>query len=254
MRVYLAALENGKLLNQEIISYIRAHPNTISFLSSFASICQRCKDSYPSFIPYFKDFMLDSGAFTFMNSGGTEHWESYIERYADFITQNKIEKFFELDIDSIVGYDKVKEYRYRLERLTGRASIPVWHISRGWGEFVRMCEEYSYVAIGGIVTREILPRQYKYFPKFIKEAHKHKAQIHGLGFTNMEFLGRYHFDSVDSTAWTSGSRYANVYVFRDGRIREISVRQGMRLSDYKSLDMLNFLEWVKFQKYAEVHL
>ena len=254
MRVYLAALENGKLVNQQIISCIYSHPKTISFLSSYASICQRCKDSYPSYIPYFKDFMLDSGAFTFMNSGGSEDWESYIERYADFITRNKIEKYFELDIDSIVGYDKVKEYRYRLERLVSRPCIPVWHVSRGWSEFVRMCEEYSYVSIGGIVTKEIPPKKYRYLPKFIREAHRHNAKIHGLGFTNTELLRQYHFDSVDSTAWTTGSRYANVYEYRDGRIREIKVKAGLRLMDYKRLDMSNFLEWLKFQRYAEVHL
>lgn len=68
-------------------------------------------------IPYFGDFLLDSGAFTFMqNNKSYVDWDEYIERYADFIRRNKIEKFFELDIDSVVGYDKVLEYRKSLKR------------------------------------------------------------------------------------------------------------------------------------------
>jgi hypothetical protein len=61
-------------------------------------------------IPFFGDFLLDSGAFTFMqNSKKAVDWEEYIERYAAFINRNNVEKYFELDIDSVVGYDKVLE-------------------------------------------------------------------------------------------------------------------------------------------------
>lgn len=83
-------------------------------------------------IPYYGDFLLDSGAFTFMQGkGGKVDFVEYAERYADFINRNNVKKFFELDIDSVVGYDKVKDIRCRLERLTNRQSIPVWHRSRG---------------------------------------------------------------------------------------------------------------------------
>ena len=84
-------------------------------------------------LPYFGDFLLDSGAFTFMqNAKSHVNWNDYIEKYADFINRNDIHKFFELDIDSVIGYSKVKEFRKTLERLTGKQCIPVWHKSRGW--------------------------------------------------------------------------------------------------------------------------
>ena len=107
-------------------------------------------------IPLFGDFMLDSGAFTFMQNAKVRvQWEEYVERYADFVRRNDITKFFELDIDSVTGYEKVKEFRKRLETLAGRQCIPVWHKDRGIDEFKRMCDEYSYVAIGGIVSKDI---------------------------------------------------------------------------------------------------
>ena len=143
-------------------------------------------------MPHFGDFLLDSGAFTFMQGkGGSPNWDEYVERYADFINRNKVQKYFELDIDSVVGYERVKQIRSKLERLTGRQSIPVWHLSRGMDEYRGMCKDYNYVAIGGIVSGEITKDKYKAFPALIAEAHNHGARIHGLGFTNLALLPHY---------------------------------------------------------------
>ena len=148
-----------------------------------------CDEDTERLLPYFGDFLLDSGAFTFMQGNGeSTNWDEYIERYANFINRNHVEKFFELDIDSVVGYDKVKEFRKKLEQLTGRQSIPVWHLSRGFDEYKRMCDEYKYVAIGGIVSGEIKSTKYSAFPALISEAHRRGAKIHGLGFTALEWL------------------------------------------------------------------
>ncbi len=207
-------------------------------------------------IPNCRDFMLDSGAFTFMSSNkSTVDWDEYINKYAKFIKSNKkIDKFFELDIDNVVGYEKVKEYRKLLEDLTGKKCIPVWHKSRGKEEYLKMCEEYSYVAIGGIVTKEITREQYPFFTWFIDEAHKRKAKIHGLGFTNLEGLKKYHFDSVDSTSWTTGNRFGAIYQFNGETMIKHSKKEGQRLAQSRTAAIHNFTEWLKFQRYAENNL
>lgn len=61
-------------------------------------------------IPNAADFILDSGAFTFMQgNGGTTNLEEYMERYIDFIKRNKIKKYIELDVDVVTGYAAVKK-------------------------------------------------------------------------------------------------------------------------------------------------
>lgn len=205
-------------------------------------------------IPECKNFMLDSGAFTFFSAGGAVDWNEYIKRYAEFITKNNIKLFFELDIDKLIGYDKVLYYRAKLEDMTGKPCIPVWHKSRGKDEFIKMCEQYDYVSIGGIVSKEITQKDYKYFPYFIKTAHEHGAKIHALGFTNLQGLTKYHFDSVDSTAWVSGNRFGSVYKFNGKTMIKFDKQQGQRLADYKTVAIHNFREWVKFQQYAEKYL
>lgn len=212
-------------------------------------------DDTERLLPLFGDFLLDSGAFTFMQNSKTRlNWEEYIERYANFINRNNIEKFFELDIDSVVGYDKVLKYRKRLERLTNKQVIPVWHTSRGIKEYQKMCDEYPYVAIGGIVSKEIKPEQYKLLPALIQEAHKRKAKIHGLGFTSLSWLPKCHFDSVDSTAWTTGNRFGFIYRFDGKTMKKKDCPKGKRLADSRKVALINYTEWIKFQKYAETHL
>ena len=208
-------------------------------------------------IPYFGKFLLDSGAFTLFSDpkrGKNVVWEDYVDRYADFIRRNNVEHFFELDIDKLVGYDKVIELRRRLEKAAGRPCIPVWHKFRGKDKFLRMCDEYKYVSIGGIVSKEITPNEYKYFPWFIDHAHRKGAKIHGLGFTALQGITKYHFDSVDSTAWTTGNRFGAVYIFDGRSMKKVVKKEGQWLKDSRAVAINNFNEWVKFQRYAETHL
>lgn len=206
-------------------------------------------------LPYYGDFLLDSGAFTFMmGKGGSPDWDDYIERYADFIVRNNVQKYFELDIDSVVGYEQVKKIRTALERKTARPCIPVWHLSRGMDEYKRMCDEYGYVAIGGIVSGEITKDKYKYFPALIHEAHKRGAKVHGLGFTNLSYLPSIHFDSVDSTAWTTGNRFGFLYFFDGKTMQKKDVPKNHRIGDSRTAALNNYTEWIKFQKWALTHL
>ena len=216
----------------------------------------RSNNFIPVLIPRLKGFLLDSGAFTFMQGKASVNWDEYVEEYAEFINWYDIELFFELDIDSIVGLKEVERLRKKLEDLTNKKPIPVWHVSRGKDYFVKMCKEYPYVALGGIVTQEVPRATYeKAFPWFIKTAHDHGAKIHGLGYTSIANLKKYHFDSVDSTAWLYGNRGGYLYKFnpRTGLIDKIDAPAGKRLKSSEAA-MHNFQEWIKFQEYAEKHL
>lgn len=196
-------------------------------------------------------FLLDSGAFTFMQKSQKIDWYRYVEEYAGFINRYDVKHFFELDIDSIVGINKVEKLRDRLESLTGKKPIPVWHISRGKQYFIDMCKDYKYVAIGGIVTQEIPRRTYeRAFPWFIKTAHENNAKIHGLGYTSKN-LRMYKFDSVDSTSWTTGNRSGKLFVFNSltGKM-EIKSCEGARLKAREGA-LHNFNEWIKYARYME---
>lgn len=221
----------------------------ISILESFYYIDKTSR----MLIPHIKNYILDSGAFTFFTSGKNVDFDNYVEKYGQFIKEYDIDLYFELDIDKIIGFDKVLEYRDRLQKITGKPPIPVWHISRGLNRFIQDAKNYPYVALGGIVSGEWSPKAQTKFSWFIRTAHEHGAKIHGLGYTSLCGIQKYHFDSVDSTAWVSGNRFGHVYKFTGKTVKKIDVPSGKRLKTNEAA-YNNFNEWIKFQKYAEVHL
>lgn len=216
-------------------------------LDSFLAI----KDANAILIPKYKNFILDSGAFTYLNGAKTDiDWDNYVEKYASFIKKYNIDKFIEMDIDPIVGIKEVERLREKLEKLIGRQSIPVWHKSRGKDYWIRMCKEYDYIAIGGIVTKEIKSTEYKYFHYLIKIAHENNCKVHGLGFTNMKGMKEYRFDSVDSTSWLSGTKFGHVYKFNGETMLKFDKKIGQRVKTNQTVEN-NFMEWVKFADYME---
>ena len=255
MKVYLAGgLTTGNIHVDKIEKVLQELKNDglkIYILESFFGMASRCRAKNLSC--YADSFMLDSGAFSFLSSGKNIDCERYVARYIEYIKANNISLFFELDIDKIVGYDRVKEIRRRLERETGKRPIPVWHKHLGKQEFLRMCDEYDYVAIGGFAIRDIKITEYKYIPCFIDEAHKRGAKIHGLGFTNLRWLNICHFDSVDSSSWSIGNRYGRISFFYGRRIMQHATPKSRRGKSLP-LSIHNLTEWVKFSNWAETYL
>lgn len=200
--------------------------------------------------PLCRSFMLDSGAFTFMNKTKAVSLKEYAYQYAEFINKHEIELFFELDVDAVEPLKSVEEYRAIIERETGKKSIPVWHKGRGLQYFRDMVQEYDYVAIGGLVTGEIKPSEYKYFHTLISEAHQAGALIHGLGFTRLSELQKYEWDSVDSRSWQGGSLSGSVYHF-DGKDLKSLKAPNRRRKGYLLLDNHNLHEWVKYANYMD---
>ena len=199
----------------------------------------------------FDGFLLDSGAYTFMDNVSVDtsniDFEEYTKQYAQFINKHKIDNFFELDVDSVVGLPRVRELRRMLETKTGKDCIPVWHKSRGKEAFVKIAREYDRIAIGGIVAGEFSQDEYRYFHWFINKAHELDAKIHGLGFTPSN-IGEYGFDSVDSTSWLSSGRFGSVHRFTGQGLKQESRNERTK---YPENLTHNFKEWTKYAHYLD---
>lgn len=145
--------------------------------------------------------LIDSGAHSFQK-GKKVNWDEYTQRYADWIKKHdnpKIVGYFEMDVDNIIGYEKVKELRRVLEKVSDKI-IPVWHKNRGLAEYEKMCQDYAgkIIAIGGWKNTEITDEQYI---SFVKTARKYGCKVHCLGMTRKKVLDVVPFDYVDSSSW-----------------------------------------------------
>ena len=117
-----------------------------------------------------------------------------------------------------------------------------------------MVKEYSYVAIGGIVTKEIKRKEHDIFLPLLRIAKANNCKVHGLGYTNLKNLKKYPFYSVDSTSWLSGNRFGQAYLF-DGRelTQAQKTKKGQRAKT-NEIAWHNFKQWYLFSKYADKHL
>lgn len=204
----------------------------------------------------YKDFILDSGIFSYLNSRPSDDvdWEKYVDNYAKVVVEKGIRNYVEVDADAIIGLAETERLRARLEKQVGWKSMPVWHTTRGYDKWLEICRDYDYICIAGFASKDILRPQFKYLYKFLSDAHKYNTRVHGLGFTNMEWLPKLKFYSVDSSSWVSGSRYGHMCKYENGKVYNTKKPQDYRVSDVKGLSEHNFKQWLMFCEYADVFL
>lgn len=228
---------SGRL--QELLGPGGALTEIVCVLESFYYV----KDWQTECNGLFRDFMLDSGAYTFCyGSKRSVELSSYLDRYANYVRDNGISLFFELDVDEIAGFDEVVAMRRRLESFVGRRCIPVWHDNRGHDEWLRMCKEYDYVAIGGIADRGRASLE-PLVPQMVYEAHELGTKVHGLGYarrrSKLEEMG---FDSVDSASWTHGTRHRYAFQWDGNGMAYLSTCKKCHVGK-DVLQRFNFMEW-----------
>lgn len=258
MNLYLASLENDYVTIETMINV-----KPLFVLGSFHYLQKLKPGILQQYFSYInsddcKGFILDSGAFSMLNAkGGAESFlknlDDYIENYIEFIKFWNIKNFIELDIDPLVGYSKVLKIREKIEKEVGRKSIPVWHISRGINEWKNTVKLYEYVAIGGIVTKEIKKKDYKkIFLPLLKIARSEKCNVHGLGFTGKE-INDFPFFSCDSSTWTTINRFGSMPIFsiteKCIKNKSISEKRKIKLGNETRMKLTKYsiMEWKKFQ-------
>lgn len=249
MEIYLSATNGMRQIFENEINL-----SDVNILESFVSI----KTWQIKFIHQFKNFMLDSGAFTLRKKPNV-NLNDFVQSYIKFINENDVKLFFELDIDNIIGLQQVEEIRKHIETQTKKQTIPVWHPNRGKKYFEMMCDQYEYVSLGGVVNCDVKRSDYmKTFPWFIDYAHKTNTKIHGLGVTQFSVLKKCHFDSVDSSTWINGGRFGELHLFKQGQIQRFTSvtndTKTRRLKNTKTTDAHNLNEWIKASKWASLYL
>lgn len=221
MKIFLSALENAKTCKAEGIRsiaevlvdqgiqmkfnlmsyyYIKGHEQTAEFIRDHTD-----------------EILIDSGAHSFQK-GTKVDWLEYTKKYADFIQRfdrPNVIGYFEMDVDNIIGYDKVKALRGILENVSDKI-IPVWHKNRGLDDFKEMCKSRrgKIVSITGFKNEDIKDHQYL---MFVKYAHEQGCRIHCLGMTRKQVLDAVPFDYTDSSSWSAQSRMG--YIMTHGKRR-----------------------------------
>ena len=251
-KIFLAATSHVKTA---IVPYFKPH----YILESFMDIKSKTKltEEYVKWCLTSDMFLLDSGAYTFMNKSKkskeftNDMFHDYLEEYIDFINKWDIKYFFELDLDCVIGYEKVKEVREYLEYKTNKKCIPVWHKDRGIEDFHEMCRNYDYIAIGGIASKEIKKSEHSLLYELCNIAHSYGCKVHGLGYIPLDILNNREcpFDTVDGTSWQGHMRGQEFYIDENKRLKKIKVEKY-----WKEVAWNCFNQWDEFSKIIESEL
>ena len=215
MKVFLSAIENStssknsngtvnvaRLLVQQGIK-MKYNLMSYFYIRKQKDLCFFIRDNTD-------EILIDSGAHSFQK-GVKVDWDKYTDEYANFIKafdRPNVVGYFEMDVDNIIGYEKVLELRKKLEAVSDKI-IPVWHKNRGIEEYKKMCKEYAgkVIAITGFKNEDIKDEQYLMFVKYAK---KYNCKVHCLGMTRKKVLDKVPFDYVDSSSWVQASVYGRI--------------------------------------------
>jgi hypothetical protein len=247
MQVYMAAIEERKS------NLLETPDDFIEYALSSYFYLRDKKDVFELILKKCKHILIDSGAHSFQH-GTKVDLDAFVDKYVEFIKKNtdnpRIEGFFEMDVDNVIGYEKVLEYRRKLEAVSDKI-IPVWHGPRGVKEYYKMCKEYSgrRISIGAFKGYDIADSSYNYF---INTAHKYNCKIHMLGITRMTLVKDLNLgkdDSIDSSSWLQSGIYGCVILpsKKCGKVVVESIK-GLRTVHHTTITSLNYITGIWMSK------
>ena len=254
MKLYISAVfQNEKVVckEQNIEEFIDL--SKLHILQSFAYVSS-CKCEKFSLC---KDFLMDSGAFTIMNSKSGKKFNivEFTKEYANFIKQWNIDNFIELDIDSIFGMQIYIDCLHMLQDITGKDPIRVMHTWRGKEYFEEITKRKELVCLGGIAGTQNMNLARSNLQWFVDTAHKNNCKIHGLGIGTIDLIRKHNFDSVDSANWCSAHRFGALLRFNGHELCKYDGSEGAAKNEHIATEFVArkaLKEWEQFSHYIDL--
>lgn len=243
MKIFLSSLENASgTLGDKALPYTIIERGIEMKWNLMSYFYIKSKIEFAEFIrDNSEEVMIDSGAHSFQK-GKKVDWDKYTDEYAAFIKKfdrPNVVGYFEMDVDNIIGYQKVLKLREKLESVSDKI-IPVWHKNRGIDDFHNMCKRYSgkIIAITGFRNEDITDEQYL---MFLKVARSYNCKVHCLGMTRKAVLDKVPFDYTDSSSWSAYGQF--------GKIGKRKVTKNFSRTNRTDIWLANYELGVEMQKY-----
>jgi hypothetical protein len=144
----------------------------------------------------FRDYALDSGAYSAYNSGATLDLAKYIEACRELLASDpQCAEVFALDV--------IGDWREGLRNTetmweAGIPAIPTYHIGEPEHVLKHMADTYPKIALGGAVKLNVVRKKEWLAQVFARVWPK---PIHGLGMGSETLAMAFPFHSMDATNW-----------------------------------------------------
>lgn len=191
-------------------------PDAPAFLVSYAylSSFEATREKFT-----FRDWALDSGAFTAYSSGKPVDLAAYTDtalRYRE--ADPTLADVFALDV--IGDWEASARNAEEMTR-QGLTVVPCFHYGEPWEALVEMADRYDKIALGGVARKTKKLRRDWFAECFGRVWPK---LIHGFGVAQPDLVIAFPFHSVDASSWEFGPvAFGNWRSFRGGKSRRMSV-------------------------------
>ena len=159
----------------------------------------------------FRDWAMDSGAYTFFNSGRQQNLDTYIATCLRLKDDPALVEIYALD-------DMGGEWRQTLRNTQlmwaqGIQAIPTFHVGEPWDVLRGYAADFPKVALGGMSNREAglssskrTGMHWQQKVRWCTEAFSHiwPKKVHGFGCGAKKLLLKVPFHSVDASSWVIG--------------------------------------------------
>lgn len=147
----------------------------------------------------YRDWMMDSGAFSAYNSGAEIDLHEYID--ICHLLRKEDPTLAEIIALDVIGSGEGSLKNAIVMREAGLDVIPVFHIGEDWGILKEYCAGWNKV---GLSCRfgEPITQSYKFYDQCFARAWPKK--FHSFGWMDEKMLMKYPFHSADSSSWEVG--------------------------------------------------
>ena len=179
----------------------------------------------------YRDWALDSGAFSAYNKGTEIDLQDYIDTAKRLLESDKsLVEVFSLDV---IGDWKASLKNTEEMWRQGVPAIPCYHWGEPWDALTGMAKDYPKIALGGVAFKFGIKN------KFAEQcfARVWPKRIHGFGYGSEKTIMALPWDSVDATNWEIGPcKYGRWNAFGNLKIKGSKQNLQSEIEHYLKLE------------------
>ena len=198
---------------------------------------------------HYRDWVMDSGAFSAHNSGVEIKLSDYIACCRKLMAEDPT-------LVEIYALDVIGDWRASLkntERMwaEGVPAIPCFHVGEPWDALMDMAKNYPKIALGGVAqigSKKAIAWASQCFARIWPK------KVHGFAMCNESAVMALPLHSVDSTSWEIGPcKYGQWRAFGNQRVSVRGSKQNLRIEVefYLELERRARARWKKEMKLLE---
>lgn len=198
---------------------------------------------------HYRDWVLDSGAFSAHNSGVEIKLQDYIDCCKRLMAEDpSLVEIYSLDV---IGDWKASLKNTEEMWRQGVPAIPCFHADEPWHALMSMSRDYPKIALGGVALAKSKKKMEWAEQCFARVWPK---KIHGFAFCSETAVMGLPYHSVDATSWETGPcRFGQWRAFGGQRVSVRGSQQNLRIEVewYLELERKARVRWKKEMELLE---